>query len=394
MGFQLILAEIKKQLKNIPSYSVKPIPVPIYRARREAINLQIQHAIEENCPLIFLLGPLGVGKTTQCDYFLKTLPEARKVWKSFSKVDNLDFAFLHLTSFKSRALYILISFLMALGMVTLIPPSGALPFLLAFAYLFAKNAPHLMYIMHEALDNCIYTYPKIVVIDDLDRSSLSSNDQWALLANLWLYNNIYIINMGYPPDDKKARSKMMEYIMKLNGRIIEIVPDEKTNYHILKAQGSGAPFRILLYKDRQEGWLSLFTPREVQILFQLARTRARQEAQKRGTSVGKVELHEKCVHVFLEELITKFEWKSNEALFNEKERELQIFHHPDPLPTEVFYLTSFCDSLDLPYQVRLNFSPLLLTASEKHEEMKAIQVMPSSPYTVEEKNESTNVWGF
>ncbi|MCE5317619.1 MAG: ATP-binding protein [Parachlamydia sp.] len=386
MSMQQITKEIRNQLTNTPSHFEQPVPPTLHRARREEINRQIDQAISENCPLIFLLGPLGVGKTTQCHYFLKTQTAYRSVSKSFSKINNLEFAFLNLTSLRSRSIFISIAFLIGLLAVFLLPPSGALPFMLTLGYLFAKNSSNLIYILHEALDSMFHLSPKIVLIDDLERSSLTFNDQWALLANLWQAKVIYIVCLGYPPDSPDVRDKMIEYAMKLNGRVIEVLPDEKTNYHILKQFNGSNPFKILLYKGKPEGWMSLFTPREIQILYNLVMTRVKQEGDRRGVPAGKWDIKIMAVNLFLKHLVQKFKWAEGEALFDQQKHEIQVYNHPSPLPGELFYLMAFVESLDFDSPITLNLQPPQKTMQEIQESSRCRQL--------QNLTESANLWGF
>lgn len=386
MSLQQILQEMLNQLTNTPSYFNKPPPIPVYRAKREEINHQIEQAINDKCSVIFLLGPLGVGKTTQCHYFVKNQTSYKCWWRSFSKINNLDFAFLNLTSLASRFIFIAIAFAFALLAVYLLPPAGALPFMLTFAYLFAKNSSNLIYILHEAMDSFFHVNTKIVVIDDLERSSLSFNDQWALLANLWQTKVIYIVCLGYPPDATDTRDKMIEYAMKLNGRIIEVLPDEKTNYHILKQFNGSNPFKIMLYKGKEEGWLTLFTPREVQILFNLATSRAKHEADKKGLPAGKWDIKITAANLFLKQLIHKFKWTGCEAIFDYQKREIQIYNHSSLLPTELYFLMSFTESLDFDPPVSLNLDPSQKTPGEIQEALRFKQL--------QNLTESANLWGF
>lgn len=386
MSIRQIAKEIYNQLTNTPAYSLQPSQPPVYRARREEINHQMEEAMKDNCPLIFLLGPLGVGKTTQCRYFCKNQTAYPCIWKTFSKINNLEFAFLNLTSLTSRFIFISIAFLLGVLAVYVLPPTGALPFMLTLAYLFAKNSSNLIYILHEALYSFFHLSPKIVVIDDLERSSLSFNDQWALLANLWQTKVIYIVCLGYPPDAADTKDKMIEYAMKLNGRIIEIIPDEKTNYHILKQFNGDNPFKILLYKGKEGGWMTLFTPREIQILFNLAYSHAKQEGDMRGLPAGKWDIKIIAVNLFLKHLIHKFRWNDCEALFDQHKREIQVYNHPNILPHELFHLMSFTESLEFDPPISLNLHPSQKTPQEVQEAIRFRQL--------QNLTESANLWGF
>ena len=113
-------------------------------------------------------------------------------------------------------------------LVQSLPPTGALPFLMAFGYFFGKNASNLMYTCYETINSLFSRKEKIVIIEDLERSPLGIKEQWALLSNLWGYKRKYIITWGYSPDERKEKLRMLEYAMKLDGSVIEIPPIRKS----------------------------------------------------------------------------------------------------------------------------------------------------------------------
>lgn len=332
-----IAREIKRQLSNTPFFATKPLTSPVETPRLDYLQKQIEKAVQERKHyLIFLLGPFGSGKSTVVNYFVSKHPNYKFINKSFIKINTLDFAFLRLTSYWSRTVFFWIGMLLAIGLIRLVPQMGALPFMLFLIYFFVKNWGNLIYILHEVLDNLFSHRLTISILEDLERSSLNLNDQWAFLANLWQHKRTYIIPLGYSSDDKEGKFKMMEYAMKLDGEIIEIYLDEKVNYEILKKLDPDIPFQLDKEDKEYEGWLSLFTPREMLMIEEQARLRAVSPHLNKQT---------KYIHICLEFLCKKLGIPEEEIIFDEKTKEIRKTLPKEYSSEQIHYLESFTRSI-------------------------------------------------
>lgn len=265
-----VFKEIRKQLTSTPSFFDKATSAgeQEFFEIREDINLRIENAMQQNSKsIIFLLAPFGGGKTSQLHYFRQKYAHLNFIYRSFLKIRSLDFAFMHMTPFWGRLGFILLGLGVCFTIMEMLPTTGALPFLLAIAYFFSKDVASLMYTFHETFDNLLVRRDKIVIIDDLERSPLSSNEQWALLANLWKYKRKYLVSLGYSPDERKEKLKLLEYVIKLGGVLIEMPSNEEVNVKFMKKLDPLFPFE---FTTSQENiglqWLSLFTPRELEMV--------------------------------------------------------------------------------------------------------------------------------
>jgi hypothetical protein len=338
-----IWKEIKKQLTNTPSFLQTTSGRWVAdSSKANDVVTQIEKALESNSTrLIFLIGPFGSGKTTHIQHFMRKHPHYQYFSKSFVKVNSIDFAFLHLTHYITRLIFMLICSGFAGFIIWNVPQIGALPLLLFVTYLFVKNAGNLIYNLHETLDNLLTRRDKIVIIEDLERSSLNSPDQWALLANLWQNKRHYLIALGYSPDEKAAKLKIVEYAMKLEGKIIETPPCKSINYKIIKHLDPDFPFEFNFEKDPEmEGWLSLFTPRETIMLYDqvVLRNRSREPLTLKEKQMS-------YVAIALEFLFEKTGLTKKELIFDEKTREIRGFVRGHFSPEQIFYIESFTNSL-------------------------------------------------
>jgi hypothetical protein len=97
--------------------------------------------------------------------------------------------------------------------------------------------------------------PVINIVDDLDRSSLNFEEQFALLSNLWQYKQQYVVLLGFNNEDQKNRT--IEAVNKLNGKIILIQADEDVNEQIARSMDSVFPFN-------KNDWMNYIEPRALQ----------------------------------------------------------------------------------------------------------------------------------
>lgn len=339
--FSSLMKEIYKQLTNTPSFVEHRLPPLKYKGRLDAYNRQIDQALKDQKKgLIFLIGPYGSGKTTQFNYFTQVHSTHEVIYKSFEKIDSVDFAFLHMTSFLSRTLFLFLSVLLGTTLVKLLPESGALPLSLLFIYFFVKNVPNLLYIFHETITSIFNKSPKYIIIEDLERSSLGSTGMWVFLANLWQYKRFYIVSLGYPVEDIKAKQSMIENAMKLEGCIIDFVNDELLNVEVIDAKDSSftACFDVGMAYDKSS-WISLFTPREMLIIHQEIRGSLQKESKK---DVNASLLQ---VNIFLKYLLQKIQIDPRLAEFNGKTHQVDLLSEQKLSPEAEHYIQSFSNSV-------------------------------------------------
>ncbi|HEY4254972.1 MAG TPA: hypothetical protein VGM34_01330 [Chlamydiales bacterium] len=345
-----VFSYLKRQLTNAFAFERRATSIQLHSDSMDDLNAQIGQAIE-SCSerLIFLLGPFGSGKTTQLQYFFKTHPQFRPKVRSFIKINTLDNAFLHLTNYFSRFSFfsLVLVAAAAIGFTSFIPQLGVLPVLLLISALFfMKSVGNLVYLFHETVSSFFQSKKEIVVIEDLERSSLSLEEQGAFLANLWRYQRIYLIPLGYPPNEKKQILKLVELSLKLDGILIELLVREPTLYEFIKKLDSDFPF-VHLEKDIAEnkGWLSLFTFRELQLLHSQVKLRL-------GSLYVKEQKQLKYIDTAFALLAEKLDLAKKEITFIETERTLKGFSKEKLSSEQVHYLDSFIHSIaDVKIQV-------------------------------------------
>jgi hypothetical protein len=180
---------------------------------------------------------------------------------------------------------------------------------------------------------------RIVVLEDLERSSLSQEAQGAFLANLWRYRRIYLIPLGYPPNEKKQILKLIEFSLKLDGVLIELLTRETTLYEFIKKLDSDFPFTHR-EKDIAEnkGWLSLFTFRELQLLYSQVHLRL-------GLEYSQEQKRLKYVDTAFALLVEKLDLAKQEITFVEAEQTLKGFSKEKLSSEQTHYLESFIQSI-------------------------------------------------
>ncbi|MDE3046034.1 MAG: hypothetical protein KGJ02_05270 [Verrucomicrobiota bacterium] len=341
MKAKKIFLEIKKQLMNIPSFALNAeTGEMLAEDHLEYVNKQIEAAIEQATErMVFLIGPFGSGKTTQLKYFFRQYPNLNYTYRSFVHVNSFDFALLHLANYWSRLFFLGLGVGLGVLAMKLFPVLSPLPFLLILSGFFAKTFANLIYIFHETVDNLFRRKPKIVVIEDLERSPLSPADQWSFLSNLWQYKRIYLITLGYPSVEKDKALKLIESAIKLGGTVIELPPNEKLNYEMIRKLDPAFPFQQMK-KDKLEnkGWMSMFTLREMLLL--------REQAILRSEHAPSEEMRQlKYVEVAFQLLLGKLGLAKGEITFVEETRKIKGYTGKKLSSDETHYLESFIQSI-------------------------------------------------
>lgn len=337
-SLKYIFHEAKKLITNNQSTSHK---IPYAPEEKEAINQELEQAIcESRSKLIFLVGPFGAGKTTQLEAFSAKHKNRRLLIRAFDRVESLDFAYLNLTGILSRLFFLILAMAFTVLITKELPASSALPFTLVLVYFFTKNLPNLMYIFHEAMDSLFRMSDKLVVIENLDHSSLSEDTRWVFLANLWHFRRVYLISLGYPVGDQKEKKKIFERVMELDGTIVEVRKNEQVNYEVIKNLDADFPFLAPHRPDQSElNWLSLFTPGEMLLIRErVLVASAERRLQKRAGSEEKRLLY---IQICLEHLLQKLEIKDESVRFDEKTREIRLHSGAELGDEKMQFLKSF-----------------------------------------------------
>lgn len=323
--------EAKKQFLARASYALNLFP----KTPMQSINAQIDKALTEDPKrIIFVLAPRGAGKTTQVQSFRREHPEFRYLYRSYIKIDSFDFAFLHLTETKLRLFFLFTGILISYFLFPRLPGPAISPILLLTSLSLLKTFGHAIYILHETVDNLIKPRNKVVILEDLDRSLIDENQRWEFLANLWQNKRSYIVTLGYPPQDPKKKLELIENAIKLGGRIVEIPLNEQGNYELIKKLDPDFPFNL---QENEHGWLSLFTFREMHLLFE--QTQLKIASSKENKQIIYVELA-------LNLLLAKINLTNQEFILDKITKEI---HPPSPdkiSPDQSHFIHSFCESLD------------------------------------------------
>lgn len=331
-----IFQEVYRQIANIPSFpQEKLVVMPEMEEQLNYVNAQIEKAIALAPPIIFILGPFGCGKTTQVNYFFSKNKNFHKKSRSFVRINTLDFAFLHTTNYASRFLFIISITALACYLFQTFPFLSPLPILLILAGFFTKTFGNLIYILHEAFDNFFTRKTRIVVFEDLERSSLNYSDQLAFLANLWQNKRIYLVTLGYDPEDRQKPLKLAEFALKLGGVTIEVPLNEHGNYKMIKRLDPFFPFQY--HPEEREGWLSMFTFRELGMLRDQAVFRSNAYKTKREYSY---------VAVGFQFLLEKLQLNNCGLAYVQETGEFTGFSPEKFGPSQLHYLNSFFRSID------------------------------------------------
>lgn len=343
-----IFAELKKHLTNTPSYAFNiQATQPVFRSQLDYINTQIEKAVKEKPhQILFILAPFGGGKTTQIFDFFQRHPEHKMTYRSFTRINTLDFAFLHLTNYASRFFFILINSLLSLLLFYVFPKLTVLPIFFILSSFFTKSIGNQIYLLHETLSTFLLRRHKFIVIEDLERSPLGDNDQWAFLSNLWHLKRTYIVSLGYSPEEKEKVIKLFELAIKLGGTLVELPLNEAANYELIKKLDIDFPFHPSS-KDlsQNKGWLSLFTFRELFMLREqtLLRVHAEKEFGRKNLKPHVKQL--KYVEVSLLLLLDKINLTKREVVFVEKDKEILGFTKEKLQTYQYEYLHSFIQSI-------------------------------------------------
>ena len=183
------------------------------------------------------------------------------VYRSFIGFKNLESAYLQLLCFPTKIFFLillslLVCFVYFSGIELVDEKKNIFDFIIfpAVSLILVKNYFRITYVIGSFFQSLFSFGDIIVIIDDLDRSSLSESDQWAFLANLWHVGHKYIVLLG----DKGNRRRVLDKVEKLNGIECLLPTLDETNYKIARSINRDSNFPI-----EQGLWLSHVKPRQL-----------------------------------------------------------------------------------------------------------------------------------
>lgn len=203
---------------------------------------------------IFILGPWGSGKTAKLNQFRELHKESFNfVYRNYFGVDSLNQLYIATISRPFRfILVVLIGCLFFYFKKTDTPPYLVATAVISF---FVINPNKLAYYLENLLSNFFCCKENnVIIIEDLDRSSVQFQDQMGFLSQLWLPQRQYIITYGYNNDEEKF--KLIEMANKLEAKTIVIHNNGDAIAQIAKSYAPWFPFN-------GGEWLELFSIRDV-----------------------------------------------------------------------------------------------------------------------------------
>lgn len=222
---------------------------------------------------IVILGPWGAGKSTQVRAYGEKFNKNYKFeFISFFSIQDLDQAYMHLIPYYRRIIfYLAVVLLFFLFSKEISDWKNKFEVLIlvfgSVSYLILTNKFKIFYFLMCALD-FLFELPtsyfpcvsrrssriKVIVIEDLDRSSMSDGDKWGLLSNLWHYKKKYIIELGY--SDSTSGIQYREIALKLESNIIDIRPNMNINRELIASRKINFPLKEI-------EWLQCLNPRKL-----------------------------------------------------------------------------------------------------------------------------------
>ncbi|WP_186647059.1 hypothetical protein [Fluviispira vulneris] len=246
--------------------------------------------------LIFLIGPSGCGKShfienyknrDNKEYYFKT--------KNFIGISRLNEAYLHLSGYLKGSIifFSLIFFIFIISNIIEYYDFEFISLSILLFYIFAVNKFNITYacseymsyfskvmalkglpilnLSYQILEKRNISYlnkHRVIIIEDLDCSTLRENDKWAFLSNLWNLKTSYIVLLNYMNLDcslDSMRFNLLKKCEKLEGKIIEF----HLSWHLNEKIMSEYLTSLFLLNDDfknpfyQPVWLENFTPREL-----------------------------------------------------------------------------------------------------------------------------------
>ncbi len=338
-----LIREIKRQFSHSSVASSSSALFAVSTNSEKSVKSQILEALKDRQKrLIFILSPKGSGTTTLIHSFMKENRQFFYRYRSFIRIESFDFAFLYLTGFKMRFFFFSLFTLVAYFLFPFVPGPAVMPILLIVAFFFLKSFGHMVYIMHEILDNLVFWKSKVYILEDLSKAPLDPNQKWEFLSSLWKNKRSYIITLGYSLQNPQERMGLIENAVKLGGIIIQSSIDEIASEEFIKKLEPDFPFAFSQQSHKAYGWLSLFTFGDLKTIYEQV------VLQQRGE--GEIEKNDKInlyVELTLSLLLAKLNLSNQEFIFD-KEKKIVRMPPLDKLrPDQIHFLQSFSQSLSL-----------------------------------------------
>ncbi len=205
---------------------------------------EVKAFLEKHNKTVFIIGEWGAGKSAFSDRAVREICLNDKYYTkkiSFFGISTLDEAYSHIAPKHWKIFFSIYYFIISVMVIfyneiyfkKLIgfdysSYSAILYFIfLIVPFIFATNKLKISYIYNcifESIELWFDNKIKVIILDDLDRSSLKEEDRWALLSNLLRYRRKYIVPFGYSKNENK--NNIIEMIEKLNAKSyqLEVIP--------------------------------------------------------------------------------------------------------------------------------------------------------------------------
>lgn len=235
------------------------------KALRHQLGKAIENTLIET-PIIFIFGEWGAGKTHQLLAFRNKTKEDIE-YRSFWGINSVLEGVLHTIPFIQR-LYVLLIIAFG-GCAFYVTSPEAFSTLETWKWLLGgASAIVSTIVLIPSRWKTIYVFlaalavplgrKRIVILDDLERSSLTSSELWKLLLNLWKLNVQYIVPIGNDSSGKELEWRNL--VAKLNGQIINLHASKDAKVEWVMSNWPAAPFL------NHGEWTQQFTLRDLTVM--------------------------------------------------------------------------------------------------------------------------------
>lgn len=285
---------------------------------------RILEFLNSNNKLLILIGPLGAGKTKNLKQLIseQNQNKVKASYIEFKAAKTIDEALLKTISTGRRLWLTSIWLVFGLGifpiwlsaLIRQLPDSITLIFkefwflkpdqtyLIAISFLsFALLTNRFSLLFKWTQKNTLpFIKPKVIILDDLDRTSLSTNEIFHLINNYReAVTSKLIVSIGYA--DSKDKFAILDISYKLGSKVEELPISREINMYIARSIEPLFPF----HENSSSEWIRLFTPREI---FELV------ESSKKEYNASDSDNKKKiiCFSVFLNALFRKLRFDEND----------------------------------------------------------------------------------
>lgn len=260
-AFTSSIIEILNYLNN------QPHPDHDFKSTTEEISLKdtevyktLVDKIKTTSGFIFLVGPWGSGKSTLINQIINDQKDDFNFTKrSFFGTASETAAKLILFTFWERIFITMLAgavliicfnklspYLDSKTSVSLVIQIFATIGLLVLAdafrvlYLIAHLIAASFRLANHLLDPTVSISKKVLVIDDLDRSSLTRFQQFGFLSHLLFLNRTIVVPVGFNDEDDK--NEILQFTKKLSPDVIEMPSKDAVTFQIIKSRYQDFPF--------------------------------------------------------------------------------------------------------------------------------------------------------